>query len=194
MAELQTSTSTYLFISVILAHSPTYETLSLQIFLCHIHISRSFCAFPFQFLTPTDTRHPKTSPQPSRTPFAMVKTFPHSHPLLVNPLHLLVETESQDSPSKLSFTKNPLKQGLLFFSAALQLPLMLSGHYSSNFSEKNTPLLFMLLTLYGRLNEIQPCFQLFCMLIYLFYFYTRGLQTCSQFEENLQRLLYWLSN
>lgn len=121
VAELWIVNSAHLLFLLPLITAPIYEATSHLNIFCHIYISRMFCAFSLQFQTPTDPLK-KTLPEPLWTLFTVVTIVPYLHPLHEDFLHLHVETEIQGSSQRLSFTKTPVKWGLLLFPHLFSFP------------------------------------------------------------------------
>lgn len=106
----------------------------------------------------------KFSPEPPRTPFSMVTNFPYSHPLLGDFLHLFVETEPGLSP-KTQLHLKPFQGGILFFHTS-SVPLVTFRTLFFHLLGEKHPIDIHAISSSWKI-EIQPCFQLFCMLFIL---------------------------
>lgn len=107
MAELWTAKHT-LLILVSLGYLPNiWSFKSSDHLLPHLHLQNALCLrnpIPnSHWLLPPPQNFPCTLKN-SLFPFSVVTTFPYLHPFLGKSLHLLVETKSQGSSQRFSFT------------------------------------------------------------------------------------------
>lgn len=168
-------------ISDTLGHLQIYEASGLLTSLCHIHFSRMLYAFSLPFQTCADSHSKNFLMSPHELPFQWLQT---SHILI-----LFLEMPSISfwklkarGLLKNSASPKALLSGEILFSTRLQFLLLPLGHCSSILLKKKThPIDVIDVHAISSLwkIEIHPHFQLFCMLIYLFYmensFYTKSL-------------------
>lgn len=183
LAELWTAESTYLLSLIPLVTFQIYEASGLLTILHHVHFSRMPQAFSFPFQTFTDSHSKNFVMSPQELPFQWLQTLHILILFLEIPSISLLKLKARPLP-KDSASPKTLLSGVILFFTPLQFLLLLSGHCSSILLGKKHPIDVHAISSLWKI-EIQPHFQLLCMLIQLFYmensFYTKSLQTCSQF-------------